>query len=98
MFSRSAIRPSTSKILLLLAVCVLVAGTVAAETEEKTTEEKIAELEAAVTADPTNGKSWNDLGVLHAQEGRFDQARDAFIHAVQTSPQDRKSTRLNSSH
>ena len=67
---------------------MLTMGFAPAEAQEKTTEEKILELEATVQADPTQGKSWNDLGVLHAQNGRFDLAREAFIHAVQTSPQE----------
>jgi len=88
MFFRLAFRPSLSLLWLMLAVCILIVGPVSAETKEKTPEEKIAELEATVLADPTDGKSWNDLGVLHAQNGQFDLARDAFIHAVQTAPQE----------
>lgn len=53
---------------------------------EQTTDEKMAELEAKVQADPAAGRSWNDLGVLYAQEGRMSDARDAFIRAVQTNP------------
>jgi tetratricopeptide (TPR) repeat protein len=71
----------------LLLLFLLIAGVAPAETEEKSTEEKMAELEAVVLADPTAGKSWNDLGVLYAMEGDFEKARDAFIHAVQTDPQ-----------
>lgn len=73
-------------VLLVLAALVLLATPVCAG--EKTVEEKIAELEAKVQADPTDGKSWNDMGVLHAQEGRLDQARDSFIRAVQANPQE----------
>jgi tetratricopeptide (TPR) repeat protein len=87
MFSRFVLRPSISHLWLLLAACVLLGGTVSAETEQ-TTEEKIVELEARAAADPTDGKSWNDLGVLYAQDGHIDKARDAFIHAVQTAPQE----------
>jgi len=51
-------------------------------------EEKVAELNARVLADPTDAKSWNDLGVLYAQAERWDVARDAFIKAIQASPQE----------
>ncbi len=88
MFSRFMFVPSSSLLWVVLVTCVLVLGSVQAQTDEKTSEEKIAELEARVSADPTNGKSWNDLGVLRAQDGRFDLARDAFINAVQTAPQE----------
>ena len=53
-----------------------------------TDEEKIAELTAYVAEDPTDGKAWNDLGVLHASRGEFPSARDAFIRAVQTAPEE----------
>ncbi len=53
---------------------------------EKSPEEKKAELQARVQADPADGKAWNDLGVLYAQEGDFARARDCFISAVQTAP------------
>ena len=68
---------------LLAALCLAAAPAMA---DDQTPEEKIAELEAKVQADPTDARSWNDLGVLHAQEGRLDQARDAFIRAVQANP------------
>ncbi len=55
-------------------------------TREKTPQEKRAELEARVAADPADGKAWNDLGVIHATEGDFSTARDCFISAVQTAP------------
>ncbi|NCQ34466.1 tetratricopeptide repeat protein [bacterium] len=53
---------------------------------ELTPEEKKAELEARVQADPADGVAWNDLGVLYASEEDFTKARDCFINAVQTAP------------
>ena len=88
MFSRFVSRSSISSWWLLLAFCVFITGSVAFGAQEQTPEEQIVELEAKVKADPTDGKSWNDLGVLHAQAGHYDLARDAFIHAVQTAPQE----------
>lgn len=54
--------------------------------QEKTPEEKKAELEARVQANPADGKAWNDLGVIYATEGDFAKARDCFISAVQSAP------------
>ncbi len=53
---------------------------------EKTPEEKKAELEARVQANPADGKAWNDLGVIYATAGDFAKARDCFISAVQSAP------------
>ncbi len=61
-------------------------GAAPALAAEETPQEKMAKLEAKVQANPTDAKSWNDLGVLRAQEGNLNQARDAFIHAVQADP------------
>lgn len=55
---------------------------------EPTFEEKVSELNRKVLADPRDGKSWNDLGVLYAEQGDFEVARDAFIRAIQTAPQE----------
>lgn len=55
---------------------------------EPTFEEKVSELNRKVMADPRDGKSWNDLGVLYAEQGDFEVARDAFIRAIQTAPQE----------
>jgi tetratricopeptide (TPR) repeat protein len=49
-------------------------------------EEKISLLNQKLRQDPSDGKSWNDLGVIYAGEEKFDLARDAFIRAVQTAP------------
>lgn len=68
---------------LLLALFLAAAPALA---DDQTPQEKMAELEAKVEADPTDAKSWNDLGVLRAQDGNLDGARDAFIRAVQASP------------
>ncbi len=73
---------------LVLLCLLMVAAPLVSHGAEPTTEEKISELEATVQANPTLGKSWNDLGVLYAQQGDFSKARDAFIHAVQTAPQE----------
>ena len=54
--------------------------------DEPTQEEKIAELNAMVQANPADAKSWNDLGVIYAQDGKFEVARDSFIKAVQGDP------------
>ena len=51
-----------------------------------TPEEKIAELNERLKKNPADGRSWNDLGVLYAQQQRYDIARDAFIKAVQADP------------
>ncbi len=92
MFSRNAnhCSPRWNALLLVLpmVLALLVAGPVWAENKEQTTEEKIAELTTKLEADPTDGRSWNDLGVLYALDGHFDQARDSFIRAVQTAPQE----------
>ncbi len=56
--------------------------------EDATDEAKISKLNEMLLADPTNAKSWNDLGVLYASAGKFDVARDSFIKAVQASPQE----------
>nr|MEE4268098.1 tetratricopeptide repeat protein [Candidatus Krumholzibacteria bacterium] len=76
---------------LLAAACcllLLVAGPLSAlaQNDEPTREEKIAELNAKVMANPADSKSWNDLGVIYAQNGEFEVARDAFIRAVQGDP------------
>lgn len=54
----------------------------------KTDEETIAEMEAYLAEHPTDGKVWNDLGVLYAQRENYASARDAFIHAVQAAPEE----------
>jgi len=53
---------------------------------ELSAEERISELNTKVKANPADGKSWNDLGVIYAQQENFEVARDAFIRAVQTDP------------
>ena len=49
-------------------------------------EEQISELNTKVKANPADGKSWNDLGVIYAQQENYEVARDAFIRAVQCDP------------
>jgi tetratricopeptide (TPR) repeat protein len=48
--------------------------------------ERIVELNAWLLDNPADGKAWNDLGVLYAAAADFPLARDAFIRAVQTKP------------
>lgn len=89
MFFRFSFRLSVYQLFLLLAVWSWVAGSApAVQAAEQTAEEKISELEAQVLAEPAEGKGWNDLGVLYAQKNEFAKARDAFIRAVQTAPQE----------
>jgi tetratricopeptide (TPR) repeat protein len=54
--------------------------------ESLTPAERIQALNARLRDNPADGKSWNDLGVLNANEGNYDVARDAFINAVQVDP------------
>ena len=53
-----------------------------------TTAERILELEEKLAANPADHRSWNDLGVIYAQEKQFNEARTAFIHAVQANPRE----------
>jgi tetratricopeptide (TPR) repeat protein len=48
--------------------------------------EKIAILNEKLLINPADAKTWNDLGVLNATEGKFDVARDSFIRAIQVDP------------
>ncbi|MDX2474485.1 MAG: tetratricopeptide repeat protein [Candidatus Krumholzibacteria bacterium] len=54
--------------------------------DEMSDEEKISILNEKLLADPTDGKSWNDLGVIYATAEEYEKARDSFIRAVQTTP------------
>ncbi len=60
----------------------------AAEDVQLTDEQKIEALNAKLMANPVDGRSWNDLGVLYARQERFELARDAFISAVQSAPRE----------
>jgi len=51
--------------------------------EKMSPEEKISILNDKVLKNPADGRSWNDLGVLLAEQENYPAARDAFIHAVQ---------------
>ncbi len=51
-----------------------------------TDEERIAILNQKLKADPADGKSWNDLGVIYANREEWSLARDAFIKSVQADP------------
>lgn len=62
---------------------------------EKTPAERINELNRQIMALKARGEHgaqlgdlYNDLGVGHAQQGQWAQARDAFIHALQAKPWD----------
>ncbi len=48
-----------------------------------TTDEKIKLLNGKLMNNPTDAKTWNDLGVLYATQEKFDVARDAFFKAIQ---------------
>ena len=48
-----------------------------------TIDKKISLLNDKLMNNPTDAKTWNDLGVLYASQEKFDVARDAFIKAVQ---------------
>ena len=51
--------------------------------EKMTPEEKISVLNDMLLKNPADGRSWNDLGVLLADQENYPAARDAFIRAVQ---------------
>ena len=57
-----------------------------AEPEQKTFEEKIDELNRQILANPRDGRLYNNLGFLYAQQEEWPLARDAFIAAVQANP------------
>jgi len=57
-------------------------------TQQKTLDQRIAELNRKILADPTNGDLYNDLGVLYTEQEAWGLARDAFIRAVQAKPHD----------
>jgi len=48
-----------------------------------TVDEKISILNEKLNGNPADAKSWNDLGVLYADQEKYDVARDAFIRAIQ---------------
>jgi Flp pilus assembly protein TadD len=43
--------------------------------------------QAALLADPSNARAANELGVLLAREGRFEEARDWLRHSARLKPQ-----------
>jgi tetratricopeptide (TPR) repeat protein len=55
---------------------------------ELTVDEKIAELNRQILANPRDGRLYNNLGVLYAEQENWSLARDAFIAAVQANPVD----------
>jgi tetratricopeptide (TPR) repeat protein len=54
---------------------------------ELSVDEKIAQLNAKILAEPRVAEHYNDLGVLYTQKEDWPLARDAFIRAVQAQPQ-----------
>ncbi|MDR0415902.1 MAG: tetratricopeptide repeat protein, partial [Propionibacteriaceae bacterium] len=46
----------------------------------------MATYQAALDLDPSLFSSWNNLGVLLAQDGQAEAAADAFKHAIQAVP------------
>jgi len=50
--------------------------------------QQIVTLQARDPRTPQLGDMYNDLGVAYAQQEQWDQARDAFIRAVQVKPYD----------
>src|SRR5437773_8144996 len=68
-------------------------------------EEAIAECRLAIEIDPEFGNPYNDIGAYLIELGRFEEAIPWLERATEARryeprhfPQDRKSTRLNSSH
>jgi len=53
---------------------------------ELTPEEQISELNAKLLANPADSASWNDLGIIYAQQEKYGLAKDSFIKAVQSDP------------
>lgn len=47
---------------------------------------RIQELEDRVKDNPTDAKAYTQLGILYLDEGLYEQARDAFISALQAAP------------
>jgi len=44
------------------------------------------QFEYAVRKDPGNHVAWTNLGNIHAQQGHWDRARDAYLHALALHP------------
>ncbi len=53
---------------------------------ELSLDEKIAQLNAKILANPKVAENYNDLGVLYTEKADWALARDAFIRAVQAQP------------
>lgn len=70
----------------IFVVALLSAPYLVGAEEELSKEEKIAALNAKVLLNPADSRAWNDLGVIYAQDGEYEIARDAFIRAVQGDP------------
>lgn len=47
---------------------------------------RIEELLDITQKDPSDSKAWTQLGILYIEEGLFEEARDAFISALQAAP------------
>ncbi len=55
---------------------------------ELSVEEKIAQINAKILANPKVAENYNDLGVLYTEKADWALARDAFISAVQATAAD----------
>jgi tetratricopeptide (TPR) repeat protein len=76
----------TALLLFCPLVLGLVSGPATAQDEDLTAEEKIASLNNTLMLNPADANAWNDLGLIYAEQEKFDLARDAFIKAVQCAP------------
>lgn len=51
-------------------------------------EQALAELRQAIAVDPTFGWAWTNLGVVHRQLGRLDEAERAYLEGYRLDPED----------
>ena len=49
-------------------------------------DDALATLETALVAHDTYAPGWNEVGILHREAGRFDEAEAAYLKAVTVSP------------
>ncbi|WP_407351315.1 tetratricopeptide repeat protein [Luteimonas sp. R10] len=54
----------------------------------RTLADAVARLEAELARDPRQGEGWRLLGRAYREEGRLDDARDAFARAAKLAPED----------
>ncbi len=84
--SHQSALPRLSGALFLMLSLTLAWGLSLAQEPELTPEEKITQLNNQLMVDPGDPVKWNDLGLIYAEQGDFEVARDAFIKAVQCEP------------